>query len=168
MLSQVTVLIILFFFRTPPAAKPVPATWREKFLQADPVGVGLIMGALVCYSLAMQYGGQARAWNSSQVIGLLVGFVHIAAVFAVWEWYSGERATIPFRLLRQRHVHLSSAYAFLFAGSFYIVIYYLPIYFQSVGGKCQLRGLACSACPIPSHTQSSSFRRWTLCPLAYI
>ncbi|KAK4240547.1 major facilitator superfamily domain-containing protein [Achaetomium macrosporum] len=137
-IGAVTVLIILFFFRTPAAAKPVPASWREKFLQADPVGVCLVMAALVCYSLAMQYGGQSRAWNSSEVIGLLVGFVLIAIVFAVWERYSGERATVPLRLLGQRHVYLGSAYAFLFAGSYYLVIYYLPIYFQSVGGASPL------------------------------
>ncbi|KAK3307383.1 major facilitator superfamily domain-containing protein [Chaetomium strumarium] len=133
-IGAVTVLIILLFFRTPPAAKPVPASWREKILQADPVGVGLVMAALVCYSLAMQYGGQSKAWNSSEVIGLLVGFVLIATVFAAWERYSGERATLPMRLLGQRHVYLGSAYASLFAGSYYLVIYYLPIYFQSVGG----------------------------------
>ncbi|KAK3292176.1 major facilitator superfamily transporter [Chaetomium fimeti] len=133
-IGAVTVLIILFFFRTPPAAKPVPASWRERFLQADPIGVILVMGALVSYSLAMQYGGQAEAWNSSEVIGLIVGFVLIATVFAVWEWYSGERAILPLRLLRQRHVYLGGAYAFLFAGSYYLVIFYLPLYFQSVDG----------------------------------
>ncbi|KAH0383204.1 MFS general substrate transporter, partial [Aureobasidium melanogenum] len=132
--GAVTVLIILLFFRTPPGAKPIAASWREKFFQADLVGVALIMGALVTYSLAMQYGGQLKPWNSSVVIGLLVGFVLILALFVAWEWYSGERAVIVPRLLMQRHVGIGSIFAFFFAGSYYLVIYYLPIYFQIIDG----------------------------------
>ncbi|KAI8954531.1 major facilitator superfamily domain-containing protein [Xylaria longipes] len=121
--SHVTILIILFYFYTPPLAKPITATWKEKFLQADFVGVALILGALVSYSLATQYGGQTKAWNSSTVIGLLVGFVLLV----------GLGMLIP-RLLRQRHVAAGSVFAFLFAGSYYLTIYYLPVYFQSVDG----------------------------------
>ncbi|KAI1375602.1 major facilitator superfamily domain-containing protein [Hypoxylon crocopeplum] len=128
----VTVLMILFFFRTPPAAKPTPASWKEKFLQADLIGVALIMDALISNSLAMQYGGQTKPWNSSTVIGLLVGFVLIIAVFGVWEWYSGERAMIIPRLITQRHIGFGSIFAFFFGGSYFLVIYYLPIYFQSI------------------------------------
>jgi hypothetical protein len=134
LIFQITVLIILLFFRTPPGAKPIPASWKEKFFQADLVGVALIMGALVTYSLAMQYGGQLKPWNSSLVIGLLVGFVLILIAFVAWEKYSGERAIIVPRLLMQRHVGIGSVFAFFFAGSYYLVIYYLPIYFQSIDG----------------------------------
>ncbi|KAI4851222.1 MFS general substrate transporter [Aureobasidium sp. EXF-8845] len=132
--GAITVLIILLFFRTPPEIKPIAATWKERFFQADLVGVALIMGALVTYSLAMQYGGQLKTWNSSLVIGLLVGFALILVVFVAWERYSGERAIIVPRLLMQRHVGVGSIFAFFFAGSYYLVIYYLPIYFQSIDG----------------------------------
>lgn len=131
---QVTVLIILIFFRDLPHSKPIAASWKEKFLQTDLVGVALIMGALVAQSLAMQYGGQSYPWNSAMVVGLLVGFVLIIAAFFIWERYSGERAIMPLRLLSQRHIAAGSAFAFLFAGSYYLVIYWLPVYFQSVGG----------------------------------
>ncbi|KAK7724451.1 hypothetical protein SLS63_008708 [Diaporthe eres] len=100
----------------------------------DLVGVALIMGALVAQSLAMQYGGQSYSWNSSMVVGLLVGFGLIIVAFFIWERYSGERAIMPLRLLSQRHIAAGSAFAFLFPGSYYLVIYWLPVYFQSVGG----------------------------------
>ncbi|KAL2018067.1 hypothetical protein VTK56DRAFT_1299 [Thermocarpiscus australiensis] len=48
--------IILFFFHTPGAVNPVLATWREKELQMDPVGVALVMGAIVSFMLSLQYG----------------------------------------------------------------------------------------------------------------
>src|SRR4029450_12088345 len=71
-------------------------------------------------------------WNSSEVIGLLVGFVAIFAVFGVWEWFQGERAMITPRLIRQRTMLVSSVFAFLIAGAYFILVYYLPIYFQSI------------------------------------
>ncbi|KAK4152274.1 major facilitator superfamily domain-containing protein [Chaetomidium leptoderma] len=126
-------LIILFFFQAPSAAKPVAATWKEKLLQMDPVGVGLVMGAIVTFMLALQYGGQTAPWNSSLVIGLLVGFVLITAAFIVWEYFQGERAIVVPRLFGQRAIAISCGFACIFVGSYYLVIYYIPIYFQSVG-----------------------------------
>lgn len=58
-----------------------------------------MMSLIVSYMLALQYGGQAHPWKSSQVIGLLVGFVAIVAVFIMWEIYQKERATIVKRLV---------------------------------------------------------------------
>ena len=100
----------------------------------DPVGIVLVMGGIISYTLALQYGGVAEAWNSSHVIGLLVGFVAIFFVFIGWEYYQGERATITPRLFKQRHVWASSFTAIFLAGSYFLIIYYLPIYFQSIDG----------------------------------
>lgn len=124
--------IILFFFTTPSAAKPVEAPLREKILQMDPVAVVLIMGAVISYVLALQYGGQSDSWSSSKVIGLLVGFFVIVIVVFVWEWFQGERAMFPGRLIKDRTYLVSSLYAFFFAGAYFLIIYYLPIYFQSI------------------------------------
>lgn len=125
-------LIILFFFTTPSAAKPVEVPLREKILQMDPVGVVLIVGAVISYVLALQYGGQSDSWDSSIVIGLLVGFVAIVAAFVVWEWTQKSRAMMPGRLIMNRTYLVASLYAFFFAGAYFLVIYYLPIYFQSI------------------------------------
>ena len=133
-LGAVSVIIILFFFHTPAGTKSSAASWKEKLLQMDPVGVALIMGALLIYGLALEYGGQTRPWNSSVVVGLLVGFVAILIVFVGWEHFLLERAMIDLRLFRQRTVCVSSIFAFFFAGSYFLIIYYLPIYFQSIGG----------------------------------
>ena len=65
----------------------------------DLVGAALMMSLIVSYMLALQYGGQTHSWKSSQVIGLLVGFVAIVAVFVVWELYQKERAMIVKRLV---------------------------------------------------------------------
>jgi MFS family permease len=131
-IGGVSALTILLFFHNPRDAKPVEASWKEKLLQMDPVGVAMIMGAILMYILVLQYGGQTKAWDSSDVIGLIIGFVVILIIFGIWEYFQGERAIIVPRLFKQRTVWISSIYAFVFLGSYFLVIYYLPIYFQSV------------------------------------
>ncbi|KAK2010850.1 major facilitator superfamily transporter [Colletotrichum eremochloae] len=124
--------IILFFFTTPPHAVPVKASLLEKFLQMDLIGTALIMGATISFLLALQWGGHTHPWNSSTVIGLFVGFVLIVIVFIILEWYQGERSMIAPRLISDRTVYISSMYSFFFAGAYFVLVYYLPIYFQSV------------------------------------
>jgi MFS transporter, DHA2 family, glioxin efflux transporter len=131
-IGGVSALIILLFFRTPSGAKPAPATLKEKLLQMDPLGTVLVMGAVIAYILALQFGSQTSSWNSSQVIGLLVGFILILAVFTAWEVFNGERAMIVPRLMKNRTVWVNALYAFFLASSYFIIIYYLPIYFQSI------------------------------------
>ncbi|KAG9251887.1 major facilitator superfamily transporter [Emericellopsis atlantica] len=131
-IGAISAAVIFFFFQTPKQAKPEEAPLKEKFLQMDLPGVALVMGATITYLLAVQYGGVAHAWNSSIVIGLLVGFVLMVGAWAALQWLQGERAMISPRLARSRTNFVMSAYAFIFAGGFFAAIYYIPIYFQSV------------------------------------
>lgn len=131
-IGGVSALIILFFFHAPSSNKPVKASWKEKLLQMDLVGSAMVMGAVVAYMLALQYGGQTKAWNSSDVIGLIVGFVVISIAFVAWEYSQDERAMVVPRLLKQPKIGFSCTYVFLFSGSYFLILYYLPIYFQSV------------------------------------
>ena len=133
-IGGLSAFIIFLSFRTPSAAKPKEATLREKLLQMDPVGGILVMGLVLCYILALQYGGQKHPWNSSQVIGLLVGFVALSCAFAVWEWCQEDRAMVPFRLAGNRTFIVPSVFAFFFSGAYFLLIYYLPIYFQTIDG----------------------------------
>ena len=127
-------VIIFIFFQPPPAAKPQEATWKEKLLQMDLPGTFVIMAAVVSYLLAIQWGGTTKSWNDSQVIGLLVGFGLLIIVFILIEYFSGERALLVGRLFKRRNNLVSMIYIFFFAGSFFVLLYYLPIYFQSVDG----------------------------------
>jgi MFS family permease len=131
-IGAVSALFILLFFKAPSAAKPKAASVREKLLQMDPVGVVLVMGAVISYILALHYGGLMHAWDSTQVVGLLVGFVVLSSAFVVWEWCQKDRAMVPFRLAGNRVYLVSSIFAFFFSGAYFLIIYYLPIYFQVI------------------------------------
>ena len=123
--------VIFLFFQTPKAAKPQQASWKEKLLQMDLPGTFTIMSAIVCYLLALQWGGTTKSWNSADVIGTLVGFGLLIILFVVIEWYSGNYALLQFRLLKDRTLGAMCAFVFIVSGSFFIMLYYLPIYFQS-------------------------------------
>lgn len=132
-IGGVAAAIILFTFNVPAAAKPTPATLKEKLLHMDPIGTGLIMAAVVCFCLAIQWGGVAKSWKSADVIGTLVGFVLIAITFVVNEYFAGEYALLLPRLLKKRQLYVAFIFTFFFCGGFFVLLYYLPIYFQSVG-----------------------------------
>lgn len=127
-------MIILLFFKTPSKSRPTKASLAHKLLHMDLVGTVLAMGIVVSYVLAFQHAGQSEAWNSSYVIGLLVGFGVMSIVFIVWEWQQGERAMVAPRLIKNRTMAAASAFTFFFAGAYFVSLYYLPIYFQSVDG----------------------------------
>lgn len=124
--------IIMLFFRTPSAARPMEASWKEVLLQMDLLGCGLILTAVVCYLLALQWGGTTKSWSDSSVIGTLVGFGLLSIAFIVNEIYMGERASIQPRLVKQRRIWTSLAVVFFNSGGFFVLIYYLPLYFQSI------------------------------------
>ncbi|KAF5976071.1 major facilitator (MFS1) transporter [Fusarium coicis] len=134
-IGGLAILVILFTFKTPAGVKVVDATLREKLLQMDFIGTALVMGASLSLLLALQYGGVTRAWNSSVVIGLLVGFVLMIIALIVVEIWLGERAMLTPRLILQRTVWVNALWSFFFAGSYFITLYYLPIYFQSIDNQ---------------------------------
>ncbi|KAL2834567.1 major facilitator superfamily domain-containing protein [Aspergillus pseudoustus] len=131
--GAVSAFFIIVFFHNPPASKTHDtSTLGSKLLQLDPVGTILMLASVTCYILAMQYGGEKYSWGSSVVIGLIVGFVLILGVLVGWEFHMGERAMTAPRLVK-RHA-IPSAVGFFFFGSYIVVIYCLPTYFQSISG----------------------------------
>ncbi|CAK1362396.1 unnamed protein product [Cercospora beticola] len=133
-LGAVTGGIILLLYKTPEQAAPPKMPVTQKLRQLNPLGVVLIIGAVTCYLLAVQYGGQSRPWGSSVVIGLLVGFVLVAALFVAEELWMSERALFQPRLFKFRAVTIGCPFLFFSSGVYSILLYYIPIYFQAVRG----------------------------------
>lgn len=90
------------------------------------------MGAVECYILALQWGRLTRVWDSSTIIGLWVGFGPALIAFSFAQWWLDDRAMVPPRILRSRYVHQGMLYAAAIAGSYFLTLYFLPIYFQVI------------------------------------
>lgn len=132
-------LAVFFFFKLPAAAAPAQAHWTKKLLHIDPVGIALAMGSITSLILALQYGGIKHPWDSSVVIGLIVGFVLLAVALVAWEIWLGDFAMMLPRLYRQRSLSTTAPFQFFFMGSYIVLLYYLPIYFQSIKGASPIR-----------------------------
>lgn len=125
--------VILFFYRTPPPLPFLDAPLKEKILQMDLPGTLVLISALVCYVLALQWGGITLPWSDSKVVGTLIGFGALLVVYGLLQWSQRERAAMIGRLFR-RNVIIMMVYIDLLAGTFFLLVYYLPIYFQVVSG----------------------------------
>ncbi|KAJ8127255.1 hypothetical protein O1611_g6382 [Lasiodiplodia mahajangana] len=127
-------IIVLLFFHLPAAVKPSPISLKLKLLHLDPVGIALCMGAIISFILALQYARTEYPWHSSQVIGLFVGFVTLIAALVAWSIYIDEYAMLSPRLFKKRSLWSVCPYQFCFVGDLILLLYYLPIYFQSIKG----------------------------------
>ncbi|KUJ10943.1 MFS general substrate transporter [Mollisia scopiformis] len=107
----------------------------DRVKELDPLGASLLISAICCLFLALQWGGQSLPWNSSKVIGLFAGFGVLIALFCFTQVILGEDATIPIRVLKQRSILCGSLFLFFMAVPSYIYGYYLPIYFQTSKGS---------------------------------
>lgn len=130
----IAAFLIFVSFRTPSAAKPQNASAKEKVLQMDIPGLTAILGAMICYLFALQWGGISKSWNSADVIGVLVGFGLLLILFVLIEYVSGDRGLVVRRLVASRTIGGLCTFGFFAAGTFYTLIYYLPIYFQTTRG----------------------------------
>lgn len=88
---------------------------KEKLLNLDLVGTFTVIAAVVCILLDMQWGGTTKSWSSPDVIGTLVGFALLSAVFIGNEIWQGERALMVPRILKQRTVATCCLYVFLYS-----------------------------------------------------
>jgi hypothetical protein len=96
------------------------------------------MGCCVCFLLALQWGGITRPWSDASVIGTLVGFALLLGLFGLVEWYSGDRALLQPHLIKKPIIIINNFYIVFLGGTFFLLVYYLPIYFQSVDGVSPL------------------------------
>lgn len=122
---------VFVFFKTPKAARPQKATLKEKLLQLDLPGSLVLMTSMVCLFLALQQGGTTKPWSNGSVVAELVMFAVLLIGFVTIEWISADRALLQRRLLKDRTIGAMCAFIFFMAGSFFLLLYYLPIYFQA-------------------------------------
>lgn len=94
---------------------------KSKLAQMDWLGALVLIAAICCILLALQWGGTTLPWKHRTIIGLFIGFGLLSVLFALIQWRLQEKATVPLRFLRQRTLLMSAFYAFFIYASNYIV-----------------------------------------------
>jgi len=110
--GPITVLLY-FALYVPKHIKSIPATWKEIILQLDFPGFAMLLASLVCLALALQRGGQTKAWDDASVIATLVLWIVFTAGFVVVEWFQDSRAIFPLELLKPRMTWANALYNFM-------------------------------------------------------
>ncbi|KAJ5983525.1 hypothetical protein N7481_005624 [Penicillium waksmanii] len=138
-IGGLSIAVIVFILKVPKKSDLSGTSVWERIKQLDLVGASLLIPAIICLLLALQWGGNKYPWNNSKIIGLFVGFGLMVILFAASQIYLGEKATLPPHILKKRTVLAASLFALFFGGSFFLLVYYVPIYFQSVKGSSAMK-----------------------------
>ena len=130
--AVVGVCLILFRIPEPEPKAPALKVLGTAVKALDIPGFFLISPAAIMFLMALQYGGNQYAWNSSVVIGLLVGAAVTLVLFLFWERRKGDEAMMPFSMLSHRIVWSAAGNMFFLMASVLVADFYLAIYFQAV------------------------------------
>jgi hypothetical protein len=133
-IGGVTIFAIALFFTAPKQNEHLNITFTEKLSKIDLPGLSFFLPGAICILLALQWGGVTYPWNSGRVISLFVVGGACVTVFAILQPIRGENGTLPPRILRNRTTYSAALYSFFIGAAFFILIFYIPIWFQAVKG----------------------------------
>lgn len=131
--GAVAMLAIVFFLKEP-HRDTTQGPLKEKLKQLDFFGTSLLVPGVICMLLALQWGGQTYAWNNGRIIALLVLAGVLLIGFMGVQIRLPETATVPTRILKQRSMAAAFWVTFMLNCGSYIIIYFLPIWFQAIQG----------------------------------
>ncbi|KAM5463902.1 hypothetical protein MauCBS54593_007347 [Microsporum audouinii] len=129
-IGGVAALIIFFLFHPPKSAHNAPL--KEKLSHMDPIGIALALTSLILFTRVFEIAGIKEKWNSPSVIGFLIACTISTIAFIVSQYLQGNHALLVAQHLKRRIVVVGMAYGFFHEGAFYLLLYYIPIYFQVV------------------------------------
>ncbi|KAJ5691702.1 major facilitator superfamily domain-containing protein [Penicillium malachiteum] len=138
-IGGLSIAVILFILRLPERNEFSGTSIATRLRQLDIIGASLLIPAIVCLLLALQWGGNQYPWNNSKIIGLFVGFGLLVLLFIASQLYLREKATLPPHILKRRTVAFSALFALFFGGGFFLLVYYVPIFFQSVKNSSAMK-----------------------------
>ncbi len=137
-LGAVTAIALVTFFH-PPVRPNEQRPLIERAKKLDIVGAFLFLPAIIMVLLALQWGGNEYPWKSATIIGLFCGFGGMLLVFIAWQLHRDAGAMIPLGLLGRRTIISSSLTSMCVFGSLFVVIYYIPEWFQVIKGASPVK-----------------------------
>eukprot|EP01133_Synstelium_polycarpum_P001106 gene1106-1262_t len=112
---------------------------REGMARIDVVGTVLLVSAIVAFLLALSWGGVSYGWSHPIILSLFAGAIVTLGLFVVNELYFTNHPIIPMELFRCRNYVLCITGSFCLGFIMFGVIYYIPLYFQTVHGLTATR-----------------------------
>ncbi|KAK4217782.1 MFS aflatoxin efflux pump [Rhypophila decipiens] len=124
--------IFMCFCWNPPKEHHPPANFKTHVRRLDPVGMLFFIPGTVALLLALQWAGSKYAWGHWIIVMLFGIFASCTIAFAASQMLKPDVAMVPPRVITQRSVAFGTAFTFFLAGSMLMLVYYTPIWFQTV------------------------------------
>lgn len=133
-----------YIFLLPNHVDPRPeiTSLRVRFAEIDYLGNILLIGGLVCFILAINWGGVVYPWNSGQVIGCFCASGVLFILLAIQQIHTitttPARRIIPVQILNNRTVLILVACCASAGAAAFVPIYFIPTFFQFTRGDSPL------------------------------
>ncbi|KAF7312051.1 DHA14-like major facilitator [Mycena indigotica] len=140
-IGAVTLFVMVFLFKMPHSAdrEPVEMSLWERIEKFDPFGTVVFIPAIVSLLLALQWGGSKYEWSNGRIIGLFVVFGVLIICFIAVQLWKGDNATVPPRVFKQRSIWSGAFFSLCLGAAFFILVFYLPIWFQAIKGTSAVK-----------------------------
>ncbi|KAF2191552.1 putative MFS transporter [Zopfia rhizophila CBS 207.26] len=138
-LGLVTTIFIVLFAPAPGGNKSNTVSFMDQLKQIDLPGTTVMLPGVICLLLALQWGGTKYEWKDGRIITLLVLAGVLLIGFIVIQIRSGERATVPPRVFGNRNIWGSAVFGACVTGCFFLMLYYIPIWFQAIKGASAIK-----------------------------
>jgi hypothetical protein len=141
-IGAVTFAFIAFFYHPTERSRAQrfgDGGWRKNLEVFDLYGTLVFLPMIVCLLLALQWGGSKYPWSNGRIIGLLILFAVLLIVFIGIQFWKGDNATVPPRILKQRTVAAVAWFAAMIGAAFFTLVYFLPLYFQAIKGASAVK-----------------------------
>jgi len=125
---------VAIFFKSPARKNEESIGFKERTKQFDPLGTVVFIPAIVCLLLALQWGGSKYPWSNGRMIALFVVFGVLIIAFIATQFWKQDNATVPPRIISQRSMACAAWFSFCLGGAFFVLIYFVPIWFQAIKG----------------------------------
>ncbi|KAK8150459.1 hypothetical protein G3M48_001932 [Beauveria asiatica] len=131
-LGVVTAVILTLFVTTP--VDPAYAKWsfKDKLGFARVPEILILVTALICLVLGLQWGGAVYPWSNGRIIALLSVFAVLTVAFTAIQVFLPNSRTVPTTIIQNRNIWFAAIFAMCSSGAMFIAVTYLPIYFQAI------------------------------------
>lgn len=115
-------------------------TFAQKVRRIDYIGNVLLIGSTVAILFALTYGGTLYPWSSGRIIvSLAIGFLGLGVFIGFEALNFVVEPVVPPRLFTNRTSATVFAVTFLNSALLYWMLFFLPVYFQTVLGSSPAR-----------------------------
>ena len=133
-LGVLCILLAAYCFQDPVSNPDTALPLKEKLKRMNLFSTFLVVPAITCCLMALQWGGAKYGWKDVRIIVMFVLFGVLFSAFGYVQYRQGNSATVPLRLLRNRSILGAMWFSACCNGILAMTEYYISIYYQGVRG----------------------------------